>query len=558
MKGINLFYRLFLLICLVAFSNSNANAQCISGNCQNGSGTYRYSANSKYTGQFVNGLREGKGKFTYPNGNVYEGQFSRNKMMGEGTMYHANGDRYVGSWYNDQAHGKGIYYFKTRERYEGDFKYGEFEGFGVMYYTDGAYFTGNWKGSRKHGNGVLTKADGRTISGVWNMGKLQDPNAGQNVVDAAKPTNSSKPNSKPPVEIPVAKPKNKPDLNGLRDCSTNFCRSGNGYYTYLDGSTWVGEFKEGEPNGKGTCYYANGDRYEGAWLNNAPYGKGIMYFATGRVYGAEWVNGAPVKELDSQEEIPADPVRTENSKNVKIWALVVGVGSYTAMPTLKYTDDDANMLYAFLKSPEGGALPDNQVVLLVDEDATRQNILNTMRQLFLRADANDVVVLYFSGHGLDGCFLPVDYDGYNNKLRHEEIKKIFLESKAKHKLCIADACHSGSLNYNNGLAAKGPAPVRLERYFQAFEDAEGGIGLMMSSTADELSLEDQGLHHGVFTYFVLQGLKGKADVNNDYLITIKELYSYVYHKVRDYTAGAQSPVLTGTYDDAMPVANRQY
>ena len=71
--------------------------------------------------------------------------------------------------------------------------------------------------------------------------------------------------------------------------------------------------------------------------------------------------------------------------------------------------------------------------------------------------------------------------------------------------------------------------VRLKK---AFEDTKGGVALLMSSKSEELSLEDQGLRQGVFTYYVLQGLKGRADANNDYLITIKELYNYVYAKVR--------------------------
>jgi uncharacterized caspase-like protein len=224
------------------------------------------------------------------------------------------------------------------------------------------------------------------------------------------------------------------------------------------------------------------------------------------------------------------------------------------MPSLKFPDDDAFRFYSFLKSPEGGALTENQIEILVDESATRENILKTMRTMFLKADENDVVVFYFSGHGLEGSFLPVDFDGYNNKLRHDEVKQIFKMSKAKHKLCIADACHSGSLNYGQGLAAKGPATVSLKRFYQAFEDADGGIALLMSSQSEELSLEDQGLRQGVFTYYVLQGLKGKADNNSDKLVTIKELYNYVYKSVREYTAGMQTPVLTGNYDGSMPVA----
>ena len=56
---------------------------------------------------------------------------------------------------------------------------------------------------------------------------------------------------------------------------------------------------------------------------------------------------------------------------------------------------------------------------------------------------------------------------------------------------------------------------------------------------------------------MLRGLKGAADGNGDYLITIKELYSYVYSKVREYTANVQTPVLTGSYDEAMPVGFRR-
>jgi len=559
MKGLNLIIRLIVLAIVFASLTNNLSAQCISGNCQNGAGTYRYAANSKYTGQFLNGLHEGNGKITLPNGNSYDGQFSRNRMQGEGTMIYSNGDKYIGSWFNNQMHGRGKYYFKTKERYEGDFKNGAFDGQGTMYYPDGAYYVGGWKDNRKNGAGKLVTPDGKTMQGSWSMGN--QINAGSSNTETAqnKPSSNNKPiantNAKPTNTKPVA---NLPDLSSLRNCATTYCRTGQGYYTYPDGSTWVGEFKEGVPNGQGICYYANGDRYEGAWTNNAPYGEGVMHFATGRVYGAVWVNGSPIKELDSNEALPTDPVRTETSRNVKIWAVIVGVGRYTAMPSLKFTDDDAYRVYSFLKSPEGGALPDDQISVLVDEAATRQNILSTMRQKFLKADANDVVMLYFSGHGLEGCFLPVDYDGFNNKLRHEEIKEIFKESKAKHKLCIADACHSGSLNFGNGeLASKGPAPVSLARYYQAFEDTDGGIALLMSSRAEELSLEDHGLRQGVFTYYVLQGLKGKADANNDYLVTIKELYGYVYAKVREYTAGVQTPVLTGNYDDGMPVALRR-
>ena len=549
MKGLNLLFRLVLVACTVAHTPADLAAQCQSGNCQNGTGTYRYSSVSTYSGQFVQDLRQGKGKMTLQNGNVYEGQFVNGRMQGQGSMTYGNGDRCVGMWSNDQPNGQGKYFFKTRERYEGQLVNGQFAGIGTMYYTDGAYYSGSWTDNRKNGLGKIVTPDGKTTSGTWNMGKAVSTTT-STVSNESRPT----PGNKPSITKPSS---TKPDVNGLRNCSSVYCRSGQGFYDYPDGSRWIGEFKDGYPNGRGVCHYANGDRYEGEWANNAPYGEGVMYFASGRVYGAVWMNGAPIRELDSRETVPTDPVRVDPSKTVKIWAVIVGVGRYTSMPSLKFTDDDAYRFYSFLKSPEGGALPDNQIAVLVDEDATRANILSTMRQYFMKADENDVVLFYYSGHGIEGAFLPVDYDGYNNKLRHEEIKQVFKESKAKHKLCIADACHSGTLNYSSNLAAKGPAPVTLQRYYQAFEDTDGGIALLMSSKAEELSLEDHGLRQGVFTYYVLQGLKGKADANNDYLVTIKELYNFVYSKVREYTDNVQTPILTGDYDNDMPVAVRR-
>jgi hypothetical protein len=486
-------------------TQTQLSAQCLDGNCRNGYGLYRF----------------------------------------------ANGDKYVGNWTNGRPHGQGKYDFATRERYEGAFRFGKFEGKGTMYYPDGAYYTGDWKQNLKNGLGRLVYTNGSVTEGTWVNGKFSgSPGSSASANGTVAQNKVQKPNKQN-----KQKPTGKNDVAGLSNCTTTYCRSGSGYYDYPDGSRWIGEFKNGVPNGEGICYYAGGDRYEGEWANGAPHGKGVIYTTSGRVSGAVWVNGAAVRELDSNESMPNDPVQVEASSTVKIYAVVIGVSRYTAMPSLKFTDDDAYRFYSFLKSPEGGALPDEQIALLVDEDATREKVLSTMRQYFLKADANDVVLFYFSGHGLEGCFLPVDFDGYNNKLRHEEIKQVLMQSKAKHKLCIADACHSGTLNY--GLAAKGQA-VSLDKYYQAFEDSNGGVALLMSSKGEELSLEDHGLRQGVFTYYMLRGLKGSANTNGDNIITIRELYNYVYSRVREYTTNVQTPVLTGVYDDDMPVAFQRY
>ena len=77
---------------------------------------------------------------------------------------------------------------------------------------------------------------------------------------------------------------------------------------------------------------------------------------------------------------------------------------------------------------------------------------------------------------------------------------------------------------------------------------------MMSSKGEEYSLEDGGLRSGIFSHFLVRGLKGEADKNGDKMVVIQELFDYVYKQVRLYTGNVQTPTLTGSFDNRMPVA----
>ena len=549
----------FVLIGMMSFL-ATAQSQCIKGNCYSGQGTYvypsgaRYSGNfrngkihgdgilyfsngNKYVGQWVNQYREGKGKMIFASGETYEGSFRKSKFNGRGTMVFNDGEKYVGQWKNDLQNGQGTYYYGDGDRYEGTFKNGKLSGFGTMFYVDGSRYEGHWKENYKDGQGSFYKINGQKVSGLWNAGKFLGKE------------NISKPQSS--AHADVAEAATSSSDNALRNCNDNYCKQGMGVYKYKDGSRWVGQFRNGKPEGEGTCYYANGDKYVGGWKRHAPHGEGVMHFASGRVLGANWDYGSPVREIAAADvSVPSNKVKVDRSDEVKIWAVVVGVARYAHMPVLKFTDDDAYQIYAFLKSPAGGALKDEQIRVLIDEEATRKNILQTMRDVFLKADENDVVVLYYSGHGLPGAFLPVDFDGFNNRLKHEDIKKVLKESKAKHKLCLADACHSGSLTAMRSANMEG----ELQDYYTAFEKSSGGTALLLSSKGSEVSLEDHGLRQGIFSHFLIRGLRGEADQNGNQIVTVEELFNFVYKKVRAYTANAQTPKLSGEFDPTMPVA----
>ncbi len=446
----------------------------------------------------------GYGKYQFANGNRYVGEFIDGKPHGNGILFCANGNKYLGSWQASLRQGQGKYIFMEGHEYTGSFHRNNFHGKGKMEYANGDVYKGNWQANLPNGDGI---------------------------------------------------------------------------YSFKKGGRYEGGFLEGRFHGKGIMFYKDGAKFAGHWLQSKKHGLGTYTNKNGVSQQGEWVNGRSIDiaVVEKNEEQTMQPGQPDEGKkylpdsseesviieaaesSVRIWATVVGVASYAHMPSLRYTDDDAYQFYAFLKSPEGGALPDEQVQVLVDDNATKENILNSMRNTLLNADENDVVLFYFSGHGVEGAFIPVDFDGFENRLYHHEIRQILDEAKAKHKIVLGDACHAGSLYGEYGgeeeiVASRSTVNNMLDQYYSAFENTNGGTALLMSSKGQEVSLEDSGLRSGVFSHFLIRGLKGEADFNHDNIVTIDEVFQFTLEKVSGYTVGAQTPVLIGEYDETMPVS----
>jgi hypothetical protein len=504
----------FILLPLIGFSN------CVKGNCQNGVGVLITKQGDRYEGIFKNNKLEGKGKWKSRHGDLYRGAFSNGRINGKGKLTLSNGDYYIGEFKSGKFHGKGKYSFQSGDSYIGDWKVGKMNGLGTYYFKDGRQREGTFKEGKLVEESYTTSKPTKTNTRTFNEGASISSSGFENI---------------------------------NKDCTNTYCHQEMGIFNYGDGTRYIGEFKNGIPDGLGRCEFINGDLYEGEWKKHAPHGKGVLTFVSGRKHAAIWDQGIPKEQLlEDYDYVPK--MKSEDkafSDEVNVYALVVGVATYEHMPSLKYTDDDAYQLYAFLKSPEGGAIPNENIKVLIDDVATKNNILMSMEQLFSKADENDVVLLYMSGHGLEGSFIPSDFDGFRNQLAYNDITEILNKSKAKHKLCIADACHSGSL-----VGSKGDdfAPA-VNKYYSVLRELEsGGTAMLLSSAANELSLEYSGLRQGVFSHYLMNGLRGAADTNHNKVVTIKELYTYMYSNVRNYTQNKQSPILTGNYNMNMPVA----
>jgi len=328
-------------------------------------------------------------------------------------------------------------------------------------------------------------------------------------------------------------------------CISGDCANGIGTYIFKNNSaTYQGDFQNGKPHGFGQCEYSNGDQYNGFWITGKFSGQGKLTQASGKSLNGLWEKGQFVSANTAAVKTNGPSKETiHNTTARKTWALVVGVASYEHMPVLRYADDDAWLFYSNLISNSGVGINEDQVKILIDESATRKNILAELNRIKDQAGPEDLVLFYFSGHGHEGSFLPIDYDGFSNKLYHSEVNSLLANTKAQQKICIADACHSGSL-----FAAKGVSENAFQQMYADFYKENAGTALILSSKSKETSLESNGLRQGVFTYFLVKGIKGEADSNTDGNLVLQELFNYIYQEVREYTGKRQTPILEGEFD----------
>lgn len=235
------------------------------------------------------------------------------------------------------------------------------------------------------------------------------------------------------------------------------------------------------------------------------------------------------------------------------YAVVVGISDYQALSystgDLRYADQDAQQVVRFLESKAGGHVAPDHIRLLTNQQATWTNIQRSLT-LFGRDGVNDRVILYFSGHGTADRFVPYDVvPGRGQKLlTYPAIKAAFHESRAATKLCIADACLSGSMTQ----------PTKSRKLTQPIAgnvSAGSSVAMLLASRSTEYALETSRLRGGAFTHFLLKGLSGQADRNQDKVVTIRELHRYVGPQVRQITRNRQAPVFYGRFPDDLVLAN---
>jgi TPR repeat protein len=256
------------------------------------------------------------------------------------------------------------------------------------------------------------------------------------------------------------------------------------------------------------------------------------------------------------------------------WAVVIGISQYAdpKVGNLRYANRDARALYDFLLSDRAGldGFKRENVRLLVDETATTHNIRAALREFLKGATADDVVYIYFAGHGapdpdrLDDLYL-LAYDTKIDSIASTgvpmtDVSEATRRIRAQDLIVLVDACHSAGVGERGGF--RGPITNDINRTFLTqLASAAPSYATITASEKAQLSQEDPrwGGGHGVFTHYLLEGLNGAADSegdgNNDQIVTLGELFEYVRRHVSRDTRSAQVPTISQTqYDRNWPMS----
>jgi HEAT repeat protein len=242
----------------------------------------------------------------------------------------------------------------------------------------------------------------------------------------------------------------------------------------------------------------------------------------------------------------------------KIWAAIIGINKYSKARNLKYAVNDALAFQYYLRDYIGVAK--ENIFFLSNQDATRDNIQSLLgTKLKRKVSKEDTVLIFYAGHGAvetdpsspdgDGFekyLLPFDAnlnDLYASAISMDEVRKIFMRIRSDRLIFIADTCYSGASGGRTMLSTKTRANLS-DKFYERISKGKGRV-IISSCSANEVSKEDDDLQHGIFSYYMLEGLKGKADQDGDGIITVSELFSYISRKVPEASAQDQHPVKKG-------------
>lgn len=253
-------------------------------------------------------------------------------------------------------------------------------------------------------------------------------------------------------------------------------------------------------------------------------------------------------------------------------ALLIGIGQgYPGRLKLPgVVRADAEEVARVLTDPAFCGYSTGNVQLLLDAQATRADIIRGLHSLANTAQHDDTVFFFFSGHGGQrtigadvGTYLcPVDFDSNNPRgtgIEANELSTFIRAIPAARVIVVLDACHSEGAVFLKDVEEDKRFSLGIRS--SDLDQLAVGVGrVVVSSCKDEetsVTYIEKG--HSLFTYFLLEGLRGGAMDRGDGLVRVLDLFHYVSDEVPRNARGGhkQHPVLKAHAETNFPLALRK-
>jgi hypothetical protein len=266
-----------------------------------------------------------------------------------------------------------------------------------------------------------------------------------------------------------------------------------------------------------------------------------------------------VAELRSYADPNPNKIKVKEDKN-KI-AIIIGIEKYRFLKNIDapYANRDANAFRAYANRALG--IPNKNIKILIDENATRGETLKALTLWLPQAakGKNKDIYIFFAGHGLasdDGknlYILPQDGDAallQYTSISRLEMFELINKVEPNSVTMFFDTCYSGQTRDEEMLVA-GLRPIRLTAEEQ---DTPNNFTIFTASNYDQTSGSINQAKHGIFSYYLMKGMEGQADSNQDKKITNGELIAYLKQNVSEeafINNRQQEPMLSGDPDKVL-------
>jgi len=251
-----------------------------------------------------------------------------------------------------------------------------------------------------------------------------------------------------------------------------------------------------------------------------------------------------------------DLLTSDDESGRRNWGVVIGISSYeNAAFNLRWAEEDALDVYDTLRRSKGWEA--DKITLLTGAAATRDNIRAALMGLAKRVSADDQVLFYFAGRGTFGPDQPpfdegdgideylVPFDALGSSPAHDlgddELETLFAALPTNNVVIVLDTAFGGPGATLGGggdrsLVRGGRRPVPRGIDGMNRDLARPGYVLLAAAQPGAGAFESSQLRNGVFTYHLVEGLRGAANPGRK-SVTVQQAFEYAAPRTTAYAAG---------------------